>query len=425
MYIPSLPTRRLLAARSAGMSGTTAAGIGVAVGVGVTILALLLVFIMIRRLRIREAEPRLLPGRSKANARVGGLNRNRTTTTTLTADLSSTANLNSRNNQITSNPPHRGQSIRSIITLPSYSRLPKEEEQVIAREGEREGMDMVVEFPETADEEENRREEEMESLYQIRLRRREELAERDERRRLRREARAAGDTARLQQLSRDSLAATRASMSRPSANAMLAEHQARTRGRHRRISSVTYADIGHVRHDGSRIRANSNDSDQRPLLDLTRQSTQSVFTVHSHNRSSTSGISTLSASVHSGDNDTPPSELGAEDGDLSTAHIPPPSYDYDDWGEAPAYESPIAGNARHEEQLLLSQTLPQIRIKTASPANSTLVSPATPATPATPGSHEPVSDLSEDLSHTVDETSRPSSSSRSAETLTNSSADEH
>lgn len=327
------------------------------------------------------------------------------TTTLTTTDLSPAAGLVSNNNDhTTSNPPQRGQSIRSIITLPSYSRLPKEEEQVIAREGEREGMDMVVEFSETNEEEENRRETEMESLYQIRLRRREELAERDERRRLRREARVAGDTARLQQLSRDSIAAREANANRPTASAMLAEHQAR--GRHRRISSVTYADIGHVRHDGSRIRANSNDSDQRPLLDTTRQSTQSILTMHSQARSSVSGISTLSASVHSGDDDTPPSESAVEDGDISTAHIPPPSYDYDDWGEAPAYESPIASTRGEVEHALLSQTLPQIRIDTASPANSTLVSPAAAAAPS---SHQPGSDLPEDQSHAANETARSSS----------------
>lgn len=325
-------------------------------------------------------------------------------TTTLAADLSPSAGLVSNNDHTTSNPPQRGQSIRSIITLPSYSRLPKEEEQVIGREGEREGMDMVVEFPETNEEQEDRRESEMDSLYQIRLRRREELADRDERRRLRREARAAGNTARLQQLSRDSVAAREVNADRPSASAMLAEHQ--SRGRHQRISSVTYADIGHVRHDGSRIRANSNDSDQRPLLDTARQSTQSILSMQSQARSSVSGMSTLSASVHSGDDDTPPSESAIEDGDNSTAHIPPPSYDYDEWGEAPAYESPITGTRGEGEHLLLSQALPQIRIDTASPANSTLVSPAAATAPT---SHESGSDVAETPSHTANETTRSSS----------------
>lgn len=45
---------------------------------------------------------------------------------------------------------------------------------------------------------------------------------------------------------------------------MIAEHHSRSRDR--RVSSVSYADLGVARHDGTRIRANSNESD-RPLLD--------------------------------------------------------------------------------------------------------------------------------------------------------------
>ena len=71
----------------------------------------------------------------------------------------------------------RNTSVRSVMTLPAYSQAPKETEQVIGREGERAGMDTVVEFPEDPAEEEARREEEMESLYQIRQARRQEVAE--------------------------------------------------------------------------------------------------------------------------------------------------------------------------------------------------------------------------------------------------------
>jgi hypothetical protein len=314
---------------------------------------------------------------SLANVEFPGVAKNNgQMTTTLTATNASTPTAGGA-----SNPPQRGQSIRSIrsiITLPSYSRLPKDEEQVIAREGERSGMDLVVEFPETAEDQENRREEEMSSLYDIRVRRREELAERDERRRQRQEARAAGDTDRLMQLSRASMA-SRQNRDRPSASTMLAEHQ--SRDRHQRFASVSYADIGHVRHDGSRIRANSNDSDHRPLLEENvRQSTQSILTVQSQARSSVSGISSISTSIHSGD-DNQPDE--ADEGDLSAAHIPPPSYDYDDWGEAPAYESPIAGT-REQAGLLLTDVLPQIRIDTVSPSTSTLVASVAPVSPVSP-----------------------------------------
>ena len=66
------------------------------------------------------------------------------------------------------------------MTLPPYSYSPKPTEQILGREGERAGMDIVAEFPGTADEEENRREDEMESLYQIRQARRQEIADSEE-----------------------------------------------------------------------------------------------------------------------------------------------------------------------------------------------------------------------------------------------------
>ena len=163
----------------------------------------------------------------------------------------------------------RHTSVRSVMTLPAYSQTPKESEQVIGREGERAGMDTVVEFPETVDEEEARREDEMESLYQIRVTRRREVAEREQRRQARREARERGDLERLEELRLESRlraeSANTGSTTDLSAAAMLAEHQSRARDR--RVSSVSYADVGRVRHDGSRLRANSEDSERGGLLD--------------------------------------------------------------------------------------------------------------------------------------------------------------
>ncbi|RMZ78117.1 hypothetical protein DV738_g3972, partial [Chaetothyriales sp. CBS 135597] len=168
----------------------------------------------------------------------------------------------------------RNTSVRSVMTLPAYHQSPKEGEQVLGREGERAGMDTVVEFPETQEEEEARREEQMDSLYQIRLARRREIAEREERRRERREARSRGDFARLEELRQESRAraAGSAATSTENLNAgltastatLIAEHQ--SRGRDRRVSAVAYADVGHVRHDGTRLRANSNDSERGALL---------------------------------------------------------------------------------------------------------------------------------------------------------------
>ena len=48
----------------------------------------------------------------------------------------------------------RHTSVRSIMTLPAYSKSVRENEQVLGREGERDGIDVVLEQPETIDEEE-------------------------------------------------------------------------------------------------------------------------------------------------------------------------------------------------------------------------------------------------------------------------------
>ncbi|KAL5427865.1 hypothetical protein PMIN04_001069 [Paraphaeosphaeria minitans] len=155
----------------------------------------------------------------------------------------------------------RNTSVRSVMTLPAYAPAPRENEQVLGREGERGGIDTVVEFPEEVDEEEARREGEMESLYQIRLARRQEAREREERRQARREARQRGDYEALAGIRRRAEQAAEESVSAM----LIATHQ--TANRERRVSSVQYGDLGVARHDGTRLRANSTDSDNRPLLD--------------------------------------------------------------------------------------------------------------------------------------------------------------
>lgn len=284
-------------------------------------------------------------------------------------------------NTAAQNGIHRDTSIRSVITLPAYSANPKPTEQIIAREGEREGMDVVVEFPETAEEEEARREESMESLYQIRLRRRQEIAEREARRAARREARAAGNTAQLETLRMQSQArrnrsSTNGTDSNPSASALLREHRARSRDA--RIARVNYAALGCVRHDGSRVRANSAESDNQPLLEAGNTSS-----FHSRDDSITSLMS------GSSDADTlhpivsqvasTRQSMAAEDGDLGELNIPPPDYDHVDWGEAPAYDSPNAETStetsaegqQYQQHLRLPELthLPSIHIDVASPVS--------------------------------------------------------
>ncbi|KAL3466094.1 hypothetical protein BJX64DRAFT_274855 [Aspergillus heterothallicus] len=283
----------------------------------------------------------------------------------------------------------RDTSIRSIITLPPYSYTPKPTEQVIAREGERGGMDMVVEFPETAEEEEDRREEMMESLYQIRLQRRQEIAEREERRRERREARERGDFIRLEQLRVES---RQRANSRESVNgnapvsASVALAEAQSRGRDRRISSVSYADVGYVRHDGSRLRASSRDSDSRPLLtDAAAMSTENpdrssgLISVHSRGESYSSSLS-LPGGGSDGESLTPvqshttsvhsvsPSNAEPEEGDVGARNIPPPDYDHLDWGDAPPYEpSTSQANTDGPPRLRELTPLPTIQIDVVSP----------------------------------------------------------
>ncbi|KAK2745870.1 hypothetical protein FQN57_003483 [Myotisia sp. PD_48] len=283
----------------------------------------------------------------------------------------------------------RNTSVRSVMTLPSYTPSPNPSEQVIGREGERAGMDVVVEFPETGEEEEGRREEEMESLYQIRLTRRREVAEREELRRQRREARERGDRARLEELRQASRArsatnqsaSTNGSAITLSAATLLAEHQ--SRGREKRVSSVSYAAIGHVRHDGTRLRANSQDSDSRPLLDSAAGMETIPLDSHQRRPSATSLASASSISDAESLRREPSPQM--PETDVGTSAIPPPpQYDDEDWGEAPPYRpmSPpkqdnneTSGNAESRPPFLPYPDVPSIAIELATPPNST---PPTP-----------------------------------------------
>ncbi|KAF7714423.1 Uncharacterized protein PECH_001364 [Penicillium ucsense] len=302
-------------------------------------------------------------------------------------EMTSRSSGNARNNNHngSNNGPQRETSIRSVMTLPAYSASPKPTEQVIAREGERAGMDMVVEFPETAEEEESRREDQMEALYQLRVQRRYQLAVREARRRERREARARGESIRLDELRQD--LRDRGINSSSAASTIIAGYRARER--ERRIASVSYADLGHVRHDGTRLRADSHnsDSDQRPLLQNAemQESSPSLTTVPTTRSQVQSFASTVSVdadslalrpvSTHA--SSVRPVSAVVEEGDLGAFELPPPGYEQLDWGEAPAYEGPIGQPAR-ESRLPEITRLPSIHINLASPIST---SPATP-TPA-------------------------------------------
>jgi hypothetical protein len=204
----------------------------------------------------------------------------------------------------TSNPPtaqrnqnngtvDRNTSVRSVITLPAYRQAPSHEERVLGREGERDGIDVIVDLP-TQEDEEALREREMDTLYQIRLARRQELADRETRRQLRREAQERRDHAALATLrtqaqgdnTREIVRGLRETVDRIKDN------------RQRSVSSVSYADLGVAHHDGSRLRANSSESERVGLLAdvasmaaTSRPGAQSPAPSHTRGRSASSIVS--------------------------------------------------------------------------------------------------------------------------------------
>lgn len=212
----------------------------------------------------------------------------------------SSANGNSNNvNASNSSRVNRNTSIRSVMTLPPYRTDPANTEQVIGREGERDGVDVVVEMP-TEEALESLREEEMEALYQIRLARRQQNAEREERREARRAARERNDELALEVLrSRNTRGADRAVIEE-----LRADYQRLKEQRRGAVPSVSYADIGVARHDGTRIRANSSESERVGLLSDAASIAQSAG-----DRRSSAQLRGLSDSAMSMNTDVPSPSL--------------------------------------------------------------------------------------------------------------------
>lgn len=193
----------------------------------------------------------------------------------------------------------RNTSVRSVMTLPAYNQNAMQNEQVLGREGERGGIDVVIEFPEGVDEEEARREEEMEALYQVRLARRRENEEREERRRLRREARERGDYVALREIQARARASSSASAGR-TVEELRAEHDRIKKERQRAVSSVSYADLGVARHDGTRLRANSVESEREGLLgDVASIAASSHYHRRDRSASSVLSIDTMNSDLPS------------------------------------------------------------------------------------------------------------------------------
>lgn len=362
--------------------------------IGIAILCSLVIFFLVtyflfRHFRMAYAEPPLwLPKFLKKRWKKWP-----------TDTTASTAYSRARLDDIDGPPPvgvDRTTSVRSIMTLPEYRAIANpDKERTIAREGERGGMDVVVEFPETPDEEEARREQHMQTLYEIRVAR---TADREERR-ARREARRRGERlpsngsiARLRTPSGSAPPQTMgggvssllnveagdsprsgtpaissrvqdvlASRSTTTLAALIAEPEAR-------LPQVTYADIGVSRPDGSRVRGSSVGSDQRVLLGdaatmHSRQSSSGSINTIPYNYGHARSVSALSSTTYATANlnaSTPSlartTRRGSGDSfqfvqlhghtrqssDLTDMRMDPPEYDRLQFEDAPPYESPMA-----------------------------------------------------------------------------------
>lgn len=240
----------------------------------------------------------------------------------------------SGNGGMTSNV-ERNVSIRSIMTLPAYSVGAGANEQVLGREGERDGVDVVIEQP-TEEEHEALRDEEMETMYQIRETRRQRIAAQAEGRRLRDEARRRGDNVALREL-RES-ARNRAASSSITSNE-LRDHQAQIKEqRARAVSAVSYEGLGVARHDGSRLRANSQESDRVQLLSdaasisLSTRS-PSALSNHHRGRSASSVLSLDSTNDFSPSGAATPRRMSAQHNGSATAGSSPEIITEADLGE--------------------------------------------------------------------------------------------
>ncbi|KAJ4003043.1 hypothetical protein NW752_012285 [Fusarium irregulare] len=256
----------------------------------------------------------------------------------------------------------RNTSVRSVLTLPAYRPSANNNEQVLGREGERDGVDVIIDLP-TAEAEEEARNEEMETMYQIRLARRQAIAEREERRERRREARLRNDYRELEAIR----AETRAANEDNTISELRTTVDQLKDNRQRSVSSVSYADVGVARHDGTRIRANSSESERVGLLSDAasmqsghqRGRSYSSAASHDDDFSSLAPARSRGASIRSGSVDgRAGSSPELVEADLGDEVMPPPEYEDiplgDDQssshGPPPDYSGPERSASRRTQQ---------------------------------------------------------------------------
>lgn len=245
--------------------------------------------------------------------------------------LNSTSGRQGRNNANNNTAVGRNTSVRSVMTLPAYRQSANTNEQVLGREGERDGVDTIIDLP-NEEQEEELRNQEMETMYQMRVTRRQQIAEREERRERRRDARAQNDYRTLQEL-RDQ---TRAANEDTTIRDLRGAADQIKENRQRSVSSVSYADLGVARHDGTRIRANSSESERVGLLS---DAASMQSTGHQRGRSASSALSydgdglslTPTRSRGLSASGSPEGRAGSSpeivDGDLGNTAMPPPEYE--------------------------------------------------------------------------------------------------
>lgn len=252
----------------------------------------------------------------------------------------------------------RHTSVRSVITLPAYRTEASTNEQVLGRAGDRDGVDVIVDLP-TEEHEEALRDEEMEALYQIRNLRRQQLVEREQRRVEREEARARNDTAALaairerSRVAREEITASNEVITELRGGATRAQEQ-----RARSVSTVSYGDLGVARHDGSRLRGRSNDSERMGLLaDAASISESRPASGHGRNQSVTSFVSVESdgggppSPAYSRENSRPPRGGAAGDSPLAGSSPDlvevPLDFGDDDERAPPGYEEASPSREEH------------------------------------------------------------------------------
>ncbi|KAF3101644.1 hypothetical protein TWF569_005949 [Orbilia oligospora] len=370
--------------------------ITIVVIIGVIILAFLS-YIILKSIRLRYKDPKYLPGsflkKKWQNWDVMGYQaaggNNSSGRPQNQARINRVAR--SRANIEANRALDRQNSVRSVITLPPYREMAEMDlERTIGREGEREGLDTIVQLPETAEEEEDRREERMQAMYELRLQRRAQRAARESRSgngsvtTLGNEGNNNGNGSSVSLTAMDMEAGGSGRTASELTAAILND-------RTRRLSEVSYGDVGYARHDGSRVRStstnrnNSTSSDSQPLL-------ADNATAGTGRRSRAGSMLSLNTNVTDGRGsmdrrDSAELLTGADIGETRL----PPSYDGLDWGDAPPYMSPISPPARNESAATRRRPVPGQSAEQPGNLNVPLVrvigasNPSSPMSPRGPG----------------------------------------